>query len=123
VLVLDDDPLVARALRRLLEPPHRVEELSGGRDALERLGAGARWDVVFCDLMMPDMTGMDWHAEVARAFPDLAPRVVFVTGGAFTEAARDFLRRVPNPRLEKPFEPAEVRRLAAQILSERGRAP
>jgi CheY-like chemotaxis protein len=122
VLVLDDDPLVARALRRLLDPPHRVEELTAGRDALERLRAGARWDVVFCDLMLPEMTGMEWHAEVARAFGP-APRVVFVTGGAFTEAARDFLRRVPNPRLEKPFEPAEVRRLAAEILSERGRAP
>jgi CheY-like chemotaxis protein len=59
--------------------------------------------------MMPEMGGIEWFEEVRRLAPGLAARVVFVTGGAFTAAARAFLEGVDNPRLEKPFSPADVR--------------
>lgn len=114
LLVLDDDERVAHALRRILERDHDVEVLGDAARALERAREGASWDVVFCDLMMPDMTGMEWFEEVARVRPDLSPRIVFVTGGAFTDAARDFLDRVPNARLDKPFVADEVRALVAE---------
>lgn len=52
---------------------------------------------------MPEMSGMDFYDELARRFPDLAARVVFVSGGAFTPDARSFLDHVTNPLLEKPF--------------------
>ena len=54
--------------------------------------------------MMPEMTGMDLYAELARSVPEQADRVVFVTGGAFTARAREFLERVPNARVEKPID-------------------
>jgi CheY-like chemotaxis protein len=63
--------------------------------------------------MMPEMTGMQLHDEISRLAPGLASRVVFVTGGAFTDAARTFLERVPNARIEKPFTPEEIRTLVA----------
>jgi PAS domain S-box-containing protein len=122
VLVLDDDERVAGALRRILEREHRVDVLTDARDALARVRAGEAWDVVFCDLMMPDMSGAEWFEEVRRADPALASRVVFVTGGAFTDAAREFLGRVPNARLEKPFAPDEVRAAVAERLAGDGRA-
>jgi PAS domain S-box-containing protein len=117
ILVLDDDERVAAALRRILERDHDVEVATDARGVLERLRAGEAWDVVFCDLMMPDMSGMEWFEEARRASPALAPRVVFVTGGAFTDAARQFLAGVPNARIDKPFTPDEVRAAAAARLA------
>jgi nitrogen-specific signal transduction histidine kinase/CheY-like chemotaxis protein len=116
ILVLDDDERVATALRRILERDHDVDVATDPRAALERVRGGESWDVVFCDLMMPEMSGMDWFEEARRAAPDLGARVVFVTGGAFTDAAREFLERVPNARMEKPFTPDEVRAVVAERL-------
>jgi PAS domain S-box-containing protein len=69
------------------------------------------FQIIFCDLMMPEMSGMEFHAELERRFPDLACRVVFISGGAFTPAAHGYLDRVPNERLGKPFRPEEIRAL------------
>jgi PAS domain S-box-containing protein len=117
VLVLDDDALVASALRRVLQRDHDVEVSTEPRTALERVRGGEAWDVVFCDLMMPEMSGMEWFEEVRRAAPALADRVVFVTGGAFTDGAREFLDRVANACVEKPFVPDEIRALVARRLA------
>lgn len=111
VLVVDDDAFVARAIRRLLRAKHQVTLAGGGSEALE-LMAGCRYDVVFCDVMMPDMTGMELHQEVRRRNPDLAERFVFVTGGPFTPEARELFDRVKNPCIQKPFTPADL----AQVL-------
>jgi PAS domain S-box-containing protein len=114
VLVVDDDARVASALRRVLQRDHDVDVSTEPRAALERVRGGETWDVVFCDLMMPEMSGMEWFEEVRRAAPAVAERVVFVTGGAFTDGAREFLERVPNACVEKPFVPEEIRSLVAQ---------
>ena len=116
VLVVDDEPLVGRAVSRILSPPHQVTVASSAGEALTLLEAGP-FDVVLCDLMMPGMTGMDLHARLASADPGLAARFIFLTGGAFTDLARDFLERVPNPRLEKPFEPAALRAAVLAALA------
>jgi PAS domain S-box-containing protein len=117
VLVLDDDGRVADSLRRMLEPDHDVEVLTRSRLALDRVRAGASWDAVLCDVMMPEMSGIEWFEEVRRLDPALARRVVFVTGGAFTAGARTFLEEVGNPRLDKPFVPDEVRAAVAGRLA------
>jgi CheY-like chemotaxis protein len=104
ILVVDDEPVVARATRRVLAREHEVVTATSGqeaRDALEREGT---FDAVVSDLMMPDITGMDLHAWLDERDPDLARRMVFLTGGAFTPGARRFLERVPNARFEKPVD-------------------
>jgi len=116
VMVVDDEPLVCRAVQRILSPPHEVHASGSGRDALEALRADPTYDLVLCDLMMPEMSGMDLHEAVARRAPELAARFVFFTGGAFTAGARDFLSRVGNERVEKPFEPAALRELVIRLL-------
>ncbi len=111
LLVVDDEPMVARAVARTLNGEHDVSIATGAGDALSRITAGERFDIILCDLMMPQMTGMDLHAELLRAVPQQAAQMIFVTGGAFTPGAREFLDNVPNQRIEKPFDPQHFRAL------------
>ena len=80
------------------------------------LASGRRFDVIFSDLMMPQMTGMDFYRELTRVSPSDAARIVFVTGGAFTPVATQFLEQVSNERIEKPFTPKVVRDLVGRFM-------
>ena len=104
LLIVDDEPMILGALRRSFSSDYKVTCVGDGRRALERIRGGDRYDVILCDLMMPELTGMDLYAELERLVPEQAERVVFVTGGAFTPRAREFLERVPNARVEKPID-------------------
>ena len=108
VLVIDDEPLVVASLYRLLSRKFDVVPHTSPRQALAVLRAGERFDAVLCDVMMPELGGPAFHAEVARLRPALARQMVFLTGGAFTEDARAFLASIDNPRLLKPFEATEL---------------
>ncbi|MCP3097555.1 PAS domain S-box protein [Myxococcus sp. K15C18031901] len=117
LLVVDDEPLVCTALGRTLRPHHDVTLATRAQDALERIEAGEHYDVVFCDLMMPGMSGMDFYATLVQRHPDHARRVVFLTGGAVTPAARAFLESVPSPHIEKPFAGRELLSLVQERLA------
>jgi CheY-like chemotaxis protein len=117
---VDDDALVGNAVRRVLDRAHVVEVETSARAALRRLEAGERFDAIVCDLMMPDMTGMELHAALRRTRPGDAARVIFLTGGAFTDEASRFLEEVPNARLEKPFESAALSAAVARVVREPG---
>ncbi len=108
ILVVDDEVLIGVALRRLLSAEHDVEALTCGRKALARISAGERFDVLLCDLLMPQMTGMDLYEALRRIAPDQAERTIFLTGGAFTPRARAFIDSVPNRFLEKPLQPQQL---------------
>jgi CheY-like chemotaxis protein len=97
ILVVDDEPMID------------VVALDRAPDALGRIEEGERFDVILCDLIMPVMTGMEFYESLGAVAPDQVPKVVFLTGGAFTLRAREFLDNVPNFRLEKPFELAALR--------------
>jgi PAS domain S-box-containing protein len=104
VLVLDDDAAIGATLKLILSEWHEVTALTSPREALRVLRAGERYDVILCDVMMPEMTAMDFHAELGRLHPEAAEKIVFLTGGAFTVTAREFLDRIPNARFDKPFD-------------------
>jgi two-component system, cell cycle sensor histidine kinase and response regulator CckA len=111
VLVIDDDPAMGSAIELLLTDDHEVEVCTSARRALARLEDGASYHAIVCDVMMPEMSGMDFHAELARGRPELAAQIIFLTGGAFTLGAREFLDRIANPRLDKPFDSQSLRSL------------
>jgi CheY-like chemotaxis protein len=111
ILVIDDEPMVARSLGRVLQQDHDVTIVLDAGEARRRVVAGEHFDVILCDLMMPRMTGMDLHAELLRTVPEQAAQMVFLTGGAFTPGARAFLAGVPNHCLHKPFDMQELRSL------------
>jgi PAS domain S-box-containing protein len=105
VLVVDDDVAIGLSLRVALADEHDVIVTASGREALELLRQDDAFDVVLCDVMMPDMTGLEVHAAlVAAGHAAVAERIVFVTGGAFAPRVSEFLDQMTNARLEKPFE-------------------
>lgn len=114
VLVIDDEPALGRVLPRLLAP-HQVTVVDRARDGLQRLQGEARFDVVLCDVMMPEMNGMEFHQELARRRPELVERVVFMSGGVFSPAIRAFFDEIPNRRLEKPLDIPALRRLVDEM--------
>jgi signal transduction histidine kinase len=116
VLVVDDEPMVALAVRRTLETLHDVSVVNRAQDAIEMLRAGERFDVIFCDVMMPNVTGIDFFNEVSTLAPSEIDKIVFLTGGAFASQARQFLETIPNVQLNKPFTPDELRSLVKDRL-------
>ncbi|HYO55426.1 two-component regulator propeller domain-containing protein [Archangium sp.] len=115
LMVIDDEPLLLAALSRTLAPEHEVVAFTGARQALERLRVGERYSLILCDVMMPEMTGLELYETLVREVPGQAERMVFLTGGAFTGAARAFLETTRRPCLDKPFEP-EVLRARIHVL-------
>jgi len=109
ILVIDDEAMIGVAIRRLLARDHDVTAVTRAMEAVERIRSGERYDVIVCDLMMPQMTGMELHAELTGL--GQADKIIFLTGGAFTPAARHFLDRVPNQWIEKPFDAQLLRAL------------
>ncbi|MFO0722373.1 MAG: PAS domain S-box protein [Myxococcota bacterium] len=103
ILVVDDDRDIGTALGRLLAD-HDVVLRTSAKDALELLRQDAAFDVVLCDLMMPDMTGMELEAVLAREFPALGAATLYMTGGAFTDAAKAFVASHSGRLIAKPFD-------------------
>ncbi len=115
ILIVDDEPAVGIVLGRVLRD-HDVTLVTRARDALDLLLSGKHFDVILSDLMMPEMSGIDLYDELTRQLPDVAQRVVFISGGACTPAASAFLERVTNERMEKPFDTKGVRALVQRFV-------
>jgi CheY-like chemotaxis protein len=117
VLVVDDDRLVGSSLARLLRKTCAIDLETEARAAVARAEAGQSWDVILCDLMMPGMSGMELHAVFSQRFPELAKRMVFMTGGLYTDEAESFLGDGRLRRLDKPFERESVLAMLEQVAN------
>ena len=115
VLVVDDEPWIGIAVRRVLQD-HEVTVLTRAQDAVDLLAAGNEFDVILSDLMMPGMSGMDFYGVLARQHPEMASRIVFVTGGSFTPESSHFLETIANERLEKPVDLRQLRELVQRYV-------
>ncbi|MBA3499470.1 MAG: PAS domain-containing protein, partial [Deltaproteobacteria bacterium] len=118
LLVLDDEVMIGKAMRRALGGSFEVTVLDCPKTALARIIGGERFDVIVCDLMMPVMTGMEFHAALSSFDPDLARRTIFATGGAFTAAAQAFLEREGILRADKPINIKMLRASISSLLGE-----
>jgi CheY-like chemotaxis protein len=114
-LVIDDQPNLVRAIKRMLAD-FEVTTAGSAKEALALVENGERFDVILCDLMMPEQNGMDLHAALAKVAPDQIAKMVFMTGGAFTDKARVFFETVPNPTIEKPFDKQGLLALVAAMI-------
>jgi PAS domain S-box-containing protein len=122
VLVIDDDVAVLRAYRRVLAARHDVVLASGGAEGLRTLEKDEGFDVVLCDVMMPQLDGpMVYEALKARA-PRLLEKVVFCSGGAFTPRAKEFLASIQNPFLSKPIDPVALESIIQKARARRAEA-
>ncbi len=118
VLVVDDEPGVARALKRCLRD-YDVRTLNTAKEAMALLSKGERFDVIISDLMMPEMTGMDLHEAVARLDREQAERMIFITGGAITTRARDFVAAMSDRVFEKPFSTKRLHEMLRRRVATR----
>jgi signal transduction histidine kinase/ActR/RegA family two-component response regulator len=121
ILAVDDEALLLKAYRRMLSDAHELVTALGGPEALALLQKDARFDVVLCDLQMPEMSGMEVHAAVTKRYPALADRFVFVTGGAFSGDARRFLEDAGPAVIQKPFNVNDLLSLVDTIASGKGK--
>jgi len=115
VLVVDDEPAIGKAVSRILRD-HEVTVVSSARAALDLLDLGRDYDLILSDVMMPTGSGMQFYAALLARHPAFAPRVAFVSGGAFTPEAAAFLDGVDNERIEKPFQAERLRELVAKFV-------
>lgn len=110
VLVIDDEPAIRNFVTRALNPAD-ARGAESGVEALQLLEGGFDPELIICDLMMPSMTGRDVYTEISRRWPGLQSRMVFATGGTFTDDMTQFLESVDNRVLDKPFRLATLRSL------------
>jgi two-component system NtrC family sensor kinase len=113
ILVVDDEPDVAELLAEaLLLDGHRVDTANNGAAALMRI-RDASYDLVFSDMKMPGMSGIELYDEIARRWPGLERRMIFVTGDNLNPTIRQFLDRTSAFSVSKPFEIGVIRRLVS----------
>lgn len=124
ILVVDDDALILGTVRRVLGRNYDITCVADSRDVLSSLANNEPFDLILCDLIMPDMTGMEVHAEVSKRSAELAKRMLFMTGGAFTAEARAFLEQGHVRYVDKPFSPQALAAAVQKTLAKfAGRGP
>jgi CheY-like chemotaxis protein len=101
----------------MLGDVHEVATALGGRDALLVLQKQGDFDAILCDLQMPEMSGMELYEKVEARYPELAPRFIFSTGGAFSTEAKRFLERGVTS-IGKPFRAEELLALIEAKINE-----
>jgi len=107
VLVVDDDPRVGLAIQRVLHG-YQVTFSQSATGALGRILAGGEFQVVLCDVVMPGLSGIQFHGELLREAPGLARRLVFITG-ALSDEVEAYVRSQQIPCMAKPFSGTEIR--------------
>ena len=116
ILIVDDEPEVAEVLAELLTADdHHVDTAMNGRLALGRLRE-CTYDLVLSDVRMPELDGPGLYREIERRYPDLAKRVIFLTGDTLSANIREYLDKIGRPSLSKPFAMEEVRRVVQSAL-------
>jgi CheY-like chemotaxis protein len=116
---MDDELGIAQALTRLLERSgHDVTKAANGLEGLTALEKRS-YEVILCDMRMPDLDGPGFYHELERRHPNLLSRVIFLTGDVLSPEAQAFFDQVKSPRLEKPFKAQEVRRVIQQVMETR----
>ncbi len=117
VLVIDDDEGVCEVVRRMIDERFDVVTTTSSREALGWIRDGARYDVVLCDLMMPELPGVELYELLREVAPDQIERLVFMTGGVFSSQARAFVTSTAQALLEKPFDREAVNRAIERCLA------
>jgi PAS domain S-box-containing protein len=116
ILVMDDEELVLKTLTRVLGGDHQVVTATSGEVGRAILERDQSFDVILCDMMMPEMTGMALHEWLVAHHPGLADRVIFVSGGAFTPKSSAYLAGIRNRRLDKPIDVTVLQELVTQMI-------
>ncbi|WP_019013371.1 hybrid sensor histidine kinase/response regulator [Elioraea tepidiphila] len=117
-LVVDDEPEVGAVLAEILRTDGMLVDTASDGAGAQAMLAERAVDLIVTDLRMPGVDGMALHRWLVETRPELARRVVFVTGDRITTAIDIALRETGRPVLAKPFTPADVRRVVREVVDE-----
>jgi PAS domain S-box-containing protein len=117
VLVIDDEELVGQVVTRVLSTEHDVVAVLSAAEAIDLMGRGTMFDAVICDVVMHGVGGVEMFQWVRTQHPMLVSSFMFLTGGAIDEDTARKLDELPAPRLDKPFRPADLRRMVAALVN------
>ncbi|MEM9454656.1 MAG: PAS domain S-box protein [Myxococcota bacterium] len=123
ILIIDDEALVLRGMKRLLSSKHEVVIAQGGKEGLRIIDEDPAFDVVLCDLMMPVLDGPELHQEILLRAPALVDRMIFYSGGAFTPRVQDFIGSMANPLLKKPVRADALFEAVEQVIARTAASP
>ena len=105
VLIVAHEPSLADALERILSTEFSVTLARTSLDALECLAASPPFDVVLCEVDLPDMTGAELLERAQSFLPDAASRFLFMTGRASARGrAHEILEALAHSPMENPPE-------------------
>lgn len=122
VLVVDDEPMIVDLLVEILRgASFQIDTAANGAEAARKVAKTA-YDVIVSDVRMPQMNGMQMYRELLESRPELAGRVLFVTGDLIDPETADFVNRVEAPTIAKPLDIHEVLRTVTAI-AERADVP
>jgi PAS domain S-box-containing protein len=115
VLVVDDESAIAVALKKVLELDHDVTAVTTGDQALHLLLDGSSFDVILCDVLMPGTSGIDVYRQLESKKPEVAERIIFMTGASSMPRVAEFFRSIGNHRIDKPVDVPRLRRLIQDV--------
>jgi PAS domain S-box-containing protein len=116
LLIVDDEPEVGALLADILRRDSAsIDVAASGQEALQWMGK-CEYDAVLSDLRMPEMDGPELYRQIEQRWPQRARLVIFITGDALSPTVQTFLAGTGQPYLEKPFVPAEVRKVVQEIV-------
>jgi CheY-like chemotaxis protein len=116
VLVVDDNPGILSGLARLLQRDgHTVQTATDGQVALAHLHE-RDYDLILCDLLMPELDGQTLYGLLLRQSPALCQRIIFLTGDTLGVDSQAFLAQCGRPWILKPCSIDEIRTVMAQVL-------
>ena len=121
-MIIDDERKVAEAVRDMFGPHHETKVVTSGSEALALLMQepdDQRFDVILCDLHMPDVSGMELHQKLIESRPATAERMVFMTGGTFSARSRQFVSSISNLCVDKPIDSQHLREVVAKKIAAR----
>ena len=114
VLVIDDEASLCTVIRRTLGSEHEVVTVTSARQALELFDGGERYDIVLCDLMMPQMSGFDLAKSVIEMRPEI--KVLYMSGYTDNRVSVSWVLESSVPFLHKPFTAAGLTQKVREVL-------
>jgi CheY-like chemotaxis protein len=117
ILVVDDQEMIRLVVSEMLKGDHEILTVDSGRAARETIRKDQHFDLILCDLMMADVSGIELHAWLVESYPELADRVAFITGGVFTPHTEQYLAGISNRVIQKPFARVTLKKTVGDLLA------
>ncbi|MES2216953.1 MAG: response regulator [Pseudomonadota bacterium] len=117
ILLVDDELMLLYSLKRMLDDLYDITIAAGGRKAIDLINdKNNHYDLIICDVSMPDVNGVNLYLYIAKHHPELQKKIIFMTGGPSSVYLDDFFMSIDNIRLSKPFEYEDLRQTIKDYL-------